>query len=329
MRLTFFLLLFMLVKWSGAQHYLMHPDIPVDTTYNVLNEFRKHRKNIPNLQIAGIGDTSQIEMVPDVVYATLQGRELHLDIIKPAGQQSGERLPVVVMVHGGGWRSGDKEMEWPMAFALARRGYACVVVEYRTSMEALYPAAIIDVRTAIRWTRAHARKYNFDPNRIAIQGNSAGGQMASLIGSINGKHARFDGRLYRRQSNVVQAVVNLDGLLAFIHPESGEGRDQPGKPSAATLWFGSTTEDNPDVRHEASALTHIHRESAPTLFINSSIPRFGAGRDDYIATLQTYGIHYEMHGFPDDIHTFWLFEPYFNSTIERIDDFLKLIFVNS
>jgi predicted alpha/beta-fold hydrolase len=223
MRVTFIFLLILLFKWAGAQHYLMHPDIPVDTTYNVLNEFRKHWENISDLRIAGIGDTSHIEMVPDVVYATLQGRDLHLDIIKPASHQPGERLPVVVMVHGGGWRSGDKEMEWPMAFALARRGYACVVVEYRTSMEALYPAAIIDIRTAIRWTRANSRKYHLDPNRIAIQGNSAGGQMASLIGSINGNQARFDGRLYRRHSNKVQAVVNLDGLLAFIHPESGEG----------------------------------------------------------------------------------------------------------
>src|SRR5690606_26802073 len=109
----------------------------------------------------------------------------------------------------------------------------------------------------------------------------------------------------------VQAVINIDGISAFIHPASGEGQDRPGKPSAATLWFGSSVDEDPESRYEASALTYINPQSAPMLFINSSIPRFGAGRDDVIKKLETFGIAYRTYQHEDCMHTFWLFHPWF------------------
>ncbi|MFT3739814.1 MAG: alpha/beta hydrolase [Breznakibacter sp.] len=275
--------------------------------------------------MAETGDTGNIRIIRDIVYASYQGHDLHLDLVLPRKQVFGKRHPVIVMVHGGGWRSGDKSMEMPMSCELARRGYATAMVEYRMSMEALYPAAVMDIKTAIRWIRANAKKYALNTRHIAVQGNSAGGQMASLIGSINGEFPKYQSGLYPRQSDKVQAVLNIDGVLAFIHPESGEGKDLPGKPSAATLWFGSPVEENPDVRHEASALTHVNKHSAPTLFINSSIPRFHGGRDDMVAKMDTFGIYSEVHEHTDCMHTFWLFHPYFNQTIDWMDAFLRTV----
>ncbi|NJO88768.1 MAG: hypothetical protein HC831_07260 [Chloroflexia bacterium] len=118
-------------------------------------------------------------------------------------------------------------------------------------------------------------------------------------------------------------MVNIDGVLAFIHPESGEGNDKPGKPSAATLWFGSTVEQDSLVRHEASALTHVNKNSAKFLFINSSLPRFHTGRDDMIKKLNKYLIYNEVMTIEDTPHTIWLFHPWFDKIFKRVVKFFE------
>lgn len=300
----------------------LSPNIPIDTSYNVTSEYKKHLKKFPQITLAETGDTSDLIIHKNLVYATIGDRALHLDVFMPSFANLKKRLPVVVMVHGGGWRSGNKQMEWPMACALARRGYATVCVEYRLSAEALYPAAIVDVQTAIRWVKAHARKYGFNKKRVALMGNSAGGQIAALLGTINGYRPKFTGPLYRKYSSKVKAVVNMDGVLAFIHPESGEGVDRPGKPSAATLWFGQPADTDPESRLEASALSHVHKKSAPMFFVNSSLPRFHAGRDDMIKKMQQLGIATRVYEHENTMHTFWLFHPWFEPAMEKVDQFL-------
>lgn len=295
---------------------------PVDSSYNVISEYNKHIQSFPFITVAPIGDTTQLQIYRNQIYATINHRNLHVDIILPLKNKK-KKHPVVMLIHGGGWRSGNKTMEWPMAFELARRGYAAVCVEYRLSPEAVYPAGVLDVQTAIRWVKYKAREYGFDKDKIALMGNSAGGQIASLLGAINDKHSTFTGPLYRNQTNKVQAVVNLDGILAFIHPESGEGQDRPGRPSAATLWFGKPVERDSLSRIEASALTHVNSKTAPMLFINSSIPRFHSGRDDMIQKMNTFGIRSGVYTHDNTMHTFWLFNPWFSKTIELADNFLK------
>lgn len=319
----FFLFLILISFPYQLRSQQIQPNIPVDSSYNVTSEYKKHLKKFPFITIAQTGDTSGLSIHKNLVYATIGNRPLHLDIIMPSAVENKGAFPVVVMVHGGGWRSGNKQMEWPMACELARRGYATVCVEYRLSAEALYPAAIVDVQTAIRWVKAHARKYRFDKKRVALMGNSAGGQIAALLGTINGDHPRFTGPLYRKYSNKVKAVVNMDGVLAFIHPESGEGVDKPGKPSAATLWFGQPADIDPESRREASALNHVHKKSAPMFFVNSSLPRFHAGRDDMIKKMQPLGIATRVYEHENTMHTFWLFHPWFEPAMEKVDQFLR------
>ncbi|HPS12931.1 MAG TPA: alpha/beta hydrolase, partial [Prolixibacteraceae bacterium] len=210
----------------------------------------------------------------------------------------------------------------PMAAYFAEKGYVTATVEYRLSMEVQYPAAVIDVKTAIRWLRKNAAELHINPDKIAIEGSSSGGQLAALIGSTNGSSLFVDSTRYPEFSSDVQALIDIDGVLAFIHPESGEGVDQPGKPSSATLWFGFSKE-KPDLWNEASALSHAGKTFPPVLFINSQYPRFHAGRDDLIARLDSLGIYSEVHTIPDTPHTFWLFDPWFSQTVNFIDQFLK------
>ncbi|MEX2261351.1 MAG: alpha/beta hydrolase [Bryobacteraceae bacterium] len=141
-------------------------------------------------------------------------------------ENRGARLPVVVWVHGGGWRAGSKDK--PRCLSLVREGYAIVAINYRLSGEATFPSQIYDVKAAIRWVRANAKQYGFDPERIAVFGASAGGHLAALAGTSGGVK-ELEGSLGNaEESSRVQAVVDWFGPTDFL---------QMGKHlNAALLW---------------------------------------------------------------------------------------------
>jgi pectinesterase len=123
----------------------------------------------------------------------------------------------------------------------------------------------------------------------------------------------------------VQAVVDVDGILAFIHPESGEGDDTKSL-SAATQWFGTPKAESPALWQQASALTHVSAKTPPFLFINSSVARMHAGRDDFTRKLDAFGIYHQTHSFPDAPHSFPLFAPWFQPTLDYTAQFLDAVF---
>lgn len=129
-----------------------------------------------------------VRLVRDVVYSTVGGRELRLDIFYPAGRKR-KGYPGVLLIHGGGWRSGDKSQQGPLAQQLAAKGYVALAVEYRLSPEAPYPAAVLDVKAAVRWMRANAATLRLDATKISALGCSSGGHMAALLGTTNGLKA--------------------------------------------------------------------------------------------------------------------------------------------
>jgi pectinesterase len=130
--------------------------------------------------------------------------------------------PAILIIHGGGWRSGNRAQHIPLAQKLASLGYATFTAEYRLSTEALYPAAVQDLKAAVRWIRSNASQYHVDANKIASLGFSAGGQLASLVGNTNGVQTFEANEGVTGVSSDVQAIVDIDGIVAFIHPESGE-----------------------------------------------------------------------------------------------------------
>jgi acetyl esterase/lipase len=151
----------------------------------------------------------------DLPYAVVSPSEM-LDLYTPFGTGP---FPTIVYVHGGGWRnSEDKSLpknQGIVAQAVAD-GYAVASVNYRLSGEATFPAAIRDVKAAVRWLRANATTCNLDPNKFAAWGNSAGGELASLLGtSCNDSY--LEGNLGNAsQSSCVQAVVDWYGPNDFI-----------------------------------------------------------------------------------------------------------------
>jgi pectinesterase len=248
---------------------------------------------------------------------------LQLDVFSPRYYKG--KLPAVLMIFGGGWRSGNRSMHVPMAMSLAARGYIVVTADYRLSTEALYPAAVNDLKTAIKWLRANAKKYHIDKDKIATWGFSAGGQLAVLVGTT-GDSPLFPGNgVYDKYSDKVQAIVDVDGTLAFIHPESGEGDDSK-KISAGTYWFGYTKKQRPDLWQQAAGLNHVDKNTPPTLFLNSGVARMHAGRDDYNHKLDSLHIYHEVHAFAGAPHPFILFDPWFTPSLNYTTAFLDKVF---
>ncbi|WP_245590626.1 alpha/beta hydrolase [Adhaeribacter aquaticus] len=309
---TCFLILFVLfAQIATAQK----ATIPRDTSFTIYSTYQKEVKNRPYVQMAKPPMPAGVLAKKEVVYSTIGDRELHLDVFYPANK-SKKKLPAVLLIHGGGWRSGSKENLVPMAQQLAAKGYVTVTAEYRLSPEAKYPAAVHDLKAAVRWMRANAETYNLDKNKIAALGCSAGGQLAALLGTTN-KNTKLEGTGGNpKQSSAVQAVIDMDGVLAFKHPESAEG-------VVASQWLGGTYEEQAENWIEASALTHVGKNAVPILFINSSTPRFHAGREDFIQVLNQHNIYSEVHTFPDTPHPFWLLHPWFNPTLELTVNFLN------
>jgi len=310
----------------GAIQALPMPPLlaPPDTSFTVYSALVKAKKQYPNISIARPPVPKNIRQYTNLPYCTLGPRTLRAEVCQPTKKRRGG-YPAVLFVHGGGWRSGHRSQHLPLAQQLAAKGYVCVLPEYRLSTEALYPAAVFDLKAALRWLRANARQYNIDTTRVAVWGFSAGGQLATLVGTTGGDVQFEDRACYPTHSSRVQAIVDVDGTLAFIHPESGEGDDRKG-PSAATLWLGASKTEKPDLWQQPAALNHVSASTPPTLFINSAVARMHAGRDDFARQLTAFGIYHEVHTLPDTPHTFPLFNPWFQSTLDYTAAFLDKVF---
>jgi len=299
--------------------------ITKDTSYTIYTAYEKLLHDYPFIKIAAAEVNDSISVKENIIYNSIDNRDLRLDIFSPSHKNKVE-YPAVILIHGGGWRSGNKSMQHPMAAKLAANNYVAVTAEYRLSPEAKYPAGVLDLKNAVKWIRKHASEYNVDENKIAVLGCSAGGTLAALLGTTNGDKRFEDIAGYQENLSIVQAVVDIDGILDFTDPsESGKDSD-PLKPSAGKSWFGASFKEKPELWKEASPVNHVNEKSVPIIFINSSIERFHAGRDEMIEKLKTFNIYYEVHSIKDTPHTFWLFHPWFEMTADFTVKFLDKIF---
>ncbi|WP_034691179.1 alpha/beta hydrolase [Kaistella palustris] len=273
-----------------------------DTAFTLNSEFAKQIRKYPFIKKVNPTPQTALKEEHNIVYATLSGRDVHLDaFIHPEKKL----LPAVILIHGGGWKSGSKELQKPLAQQIALSGYQTFTLEYRLSAEAPYPAGINDIRAAIDYIKKNSASFNVVPKKIALLGCSSGGQMASLIGTKYPKE--------------INAVIDIDGLLAFHHPDSEEGK-------SAADWLGGTYEVVPKIWEDASALTHVSENTPPFLFISSRFKRFTAGKAEMTEKLTQYGIYSEDRKIENSPHTFWLFEPWFDTTLRYINNFLYLNF---
>ncbi|MBB3187974.1 alpha/beta hydrolase [Microbacter margulisiae] len=299
--------------------------IPQDTTFNVCRVYRQIKKEFPFAVPSKDIVPKNVKAVRNIIYATLPNtpfgkRYLHLDVFYP--KKSG-KYPALIMVHGGGWRSGTRSLQVPMAEMIAKKGFVTVSVEYQLSLEAKYPAAVYNIKAAIRWMRAHAKEYHIDPTRIAISGCSSGGQLAMLVGMTNGER-KFEGNMGNPQySSSVQAIIDVDGVVDFLAPGSLNLKREPDSPDV--FWLGGSFDQKPEIWKDASSVFWTNKNSVPVLFLNSGFPRFHAGQDELIGMMQRWRIYTEVHRFNVHMHPFWLFYPWVDPTVNYMAKFLDKI----
>jgi acetyl esterase/lipase len=255
----------------------------------------------------------------DIPYSTLPGfRPLTLDIYAPRPQSM--PAPLVLFVHGGSWNAGDSRTsraftDFPRALAaLAAQGYVVASINYRLSQEARFPAALQDVKSAIRWMRGHAVSYGGDPTRLAIWGASAGGQLAAMAGVTCGV-AGFEpeGEVSRdAPSNCAEAVIDWYGPTDLQTLAADNARDgfsaAVATPSPEGRYLGcEIAACPPGVVRMASPLAFIS-ESAPPFLIQQGDPDPEVSpkqAQKLYDALKQKGVPAELVLYPGVGHQFW------------------------
>jgi acetyl esterase/lipase len=188
------------------------------------------------------------------------------DIYYPV--KSDKPLPLIVLIHGGGWRGGDKGGGCPL-LPQTQRGYVIACLNYRFSSQAIFPAQIQDCQAAIRFFRANAKKYNIDPAHIGVWGDSAGGHLVALLGTAGGSKAFAPIGGNESQSDRVQAVVDWYGPTNFLTIASQAPAndvlhsDSPDSPVSRLL--GGPVPQHKDLALSASPVHYVSKDSAPIL----------------------------------------------------------------
>ena len=206
-----------------------------------------------------------VEEHKDIVYGSVGGMDLGLDVYVPANVES---PPLVVYVHGGAWRAGSKEGGVPMQFV--ENGFAVASLDFRASTDAQFPAMLHDIKGAIRYLRDHAGNFGYDSEKFAIAGSSSGAHLAALVGVTNG-HKELEGTIggHADTSSDVQAIISYFGAsdLTTILSQStprGLGVREP----ALELLLGALPEDNAELAELASPVYHVDAGDPPLLLFH-------------------------------------------------------------
>jgi acetyl esterase/lipase len=257
----------------------------------------------------------------DLTYSTLNGfRPLTLDLYHPASTSTPH--PLVIYVHGGGWQSGHTRHSgafenWPAVLAsIAARGYVVASLEYRLSGEAPFPAAIQDVKAAIRWLRTNAATYGVDPQRAVIWGGSAGGQLAALAGMSCGAKAleppaaapaagsapaSANSSAQKPVSDCVQGVIAWYGIFDFSTLAAQSNTSGPNSPaavdSAPARYLGCPLSKCTAAElGAASPATYVDAGDPPVLLIHGVNDRTVPVKQsrDFLVTLKAKGLRAEL-----------------------------------
>lgn len=248
---------------------------------------------------------AQVSVSKDIVFATVDGKPLKLDLY----QGPNKSAPLVVYVHGGAWRNGDKSSGAAFAERLAADGFTVASLDFRQTPEAPFPANLFDIKAGIRFLRAKAKDYGYNADRIAITGESSGAHLAVLAGVTNGS-AEHEGKVgdYLGTSSSVQSIVSyfaaadLTTILSQSTP-FGLSVREPG----LKLLLGDLPDQKADLAKQASPVFHVdakdppiyilHGDRDPQMPINQSLQLWGVYKEKGVeATFDA--VHGAPHGGP-------------------------------
>lgn len=241
---------------------------------------------------------ASVKQISNVVYAQVPSRgydnvALKMDILKP---ETKEKLPAVIYVTGGGFINANKDNFAQQRMEIAEAGYVVASIEYRVAPTAIFPEPLEDLKTAIRYLKANAEKFNINPDEIALMGSSAGGYLVAMAGTSNDTR-QFDKGEHLDQTSNVQAVIDLFGLsdLTKVGDGLSEQIQQLHKSPAATesLWVNgspvftgvdATIHNVPEKAMKANPIHYIDENTPPFLLMHGD-------KDTVVSPKQTEILH--------------------------------------
>jgi acetyl esterase/lipase len=210
-----------------------------------------------------------VKVERNIPYVENGHRNQILDIFLPE-QPSGKPLPLMIWIHGGAWMGGSHAS--PPVLYLVNKGFAVASIQHRFSSDAIWPAQAYDCKAAIRFLRANAAKYNFDPDHFGVGGDSSGGHLAAFVGT-SGDVKEMEGDLGNTNvSSRVQAVVDWFGPTDFTlmaqqsGPRSMIQHDTPNSPEARLV--GGPVQEKRDVARTANPLSYVDKNDPPFLIMH-------------------------------------------------------------
>ena len=268
---------------------------------------------------ANVPIPENVEETLNIPYGTGDGRKLHLDLYLPKNRT--KATPAILFIHGGAWRSGKRTDMKFYCVKFAEKGYVTATASYRLTGEAPFPAAVQDVKCAVRWLRANAANYKIEPKHIAVSGNSAGGHLSMMIGYSDDPALEGEGG-HKGVSSRACAVVNFYGptdLTTDFATKQGVLIDFMG---------GKTFAEAPDAYRQASPLFHLTRNDPPTLIfhgtIDSTVPVIQADR--LAEKLKKLGVDYLYERYDGWPHVMDLAESVNRRCVYQMEHFFKKCF---
>ena len=217
-------------------------------------------------------EKSTYKLIKKIVYSEIDDEELFLDAYVHNAEG---KHPAILVVHGGAWRRGNRSQLSGYARALAERGFCCFAIDYRLAPKHKFPAQIEDCRTAIKWIRQNAKEYQVDAKRIGAIGYSAGGHLATLLGTTGEGPSKKNGNIDLR----IQAVAAGGAPTDF--------RMMPDKGNWAEYWMGGNLETVPEKFKLASAAAFVDPDDPPTFF-------FHGEKDSLVPMIWAASCHNEL-----------------------------------
>ncbi len=231
----------------------------------------------PSVRPAHAQAADAVVIENNIEYSNPAETHLQLNMARPAGEGP---FPAVVCIHGGGFRAGTRDGYNGLIKKLAERGYVAVTVSYRLAPKHPFPAAVHDVKAAVRFLRANAKRFRLNPDRIGVTGGSAGGTLAHMLGVTEGVKSLEGPGPHLEHSSKVQCVVNYFGATDFTK-SYGKSVDAH---EVLPLYLGGNVEQARQAHINSSPLYWVTPLAAPTLLIHGT-------QDNYVHVEQAEWIY--------------------------------------
>ncbi len=205
---------------------------------------------------------ADIEEFKNIEYKNVNGKSLQLDIYKPKNLT--EPAPLLVFVHGGGWKGGKRSDYLVYLVDYAKKGYITATVSYRLKNDSIYPACVQDVSDAVHWLFCNAEKYGYDPDRIAMIGGSAGGHLVLMTTyDLKAPQIQLDSACLTSPAHKIKAVVDIYGPVDMTTPYAQTQ-------GLVTGFIGHSYTEKPELYWEASPAKYLRAGLPPTLIFQGT-----------------------------------------------------------